>query len=179
VDVVVARRADHEGFAPPFCHEPGPGWLAVSGACEVGEPGDVVHLHLAAVLAQLAPVPQEPGNDFLAGVNAPAGSAVGDDRGLLPFEGDAAEPCDQGFLVSLADADGLEAGARPGRGLDDSLVAGRRLAASVLSSEVSLTHRSRSIQWTSPASTLCALIMASGLAVQGTPEWQFCVGRLA
>jgi hypothetical protein len=26
---------------------------------------------------------------------------------------------------------------------------------------------------------LCALIAASGLAVQGTPEWRFCVGRLA
>ena len=95
-------------------------------------PDDVVHLHLAAVLAQLAPVPQEPGDDLLAGVGVPAGSAVGDDRGFLSFEGNAAEPCDQGLLVALADADGLEAGARPVRGLDD--------------------HRSRSIRWMSPAS---------------------------
>jgi hypothetical protein len=51
MDLVVARRADHEGLAPPFRHEPGPGWLAVAGAREVGELGDVVHLHLAAVLA--------------------------------------------------------------------------------------------------------------------------------
>ena len=131
----------------------------MAGTCEVGEPGDVVHLHLAAVLAQLARVPQEPGDDLLAGVNAPAGSAVDDDRGFLPFEGDAAEPSDQGLLVALADADGLEASAWPVRGLDGGLVAGavlatdeRCLAASVLSSEVSMTHRSRSIRWTSPAS---------------------------
>ena len=78
----------------------------MAGACEVGEPGDVVHLHLAAVLAQLARIPQEPGNDLLAGVGVPAGSAVDDDRVLLPFEGNAAEPCDQGLLVLLADADG-------------------------------------------------------------------------
>jgi hypothetical protein len=35
----------------------------VAGTCEVGQPGGVVHLHLAAVLAQLARVPQEPGAD--------------------------------------------------------------------------------------------------------------------
>ena len=45
----------------------------------------------------------------LRGVGVPAGSAVGDDRGFLPFEGNAAEPCDQGLPVGLADADGLEA----------------------------------------------------------------------
>jgi hypothetical protein len=51
VDLVVAGRADHEGLAPPFRHVPGPGWLAVTGVCEIGQPGDVVHLHLAALLA--------------------------------------------------------------------------------------------------------------------------------
>jgi len=127
MDLVVAGRADHEGLAPFCCHEAGPCWLAVAGACEVGQPGDVVHLHLAAVLAQFARVPQEPGDDLLAGVDLPAGIAVGEDRGFAPFEGDAAEPCDQGFLVSVADADGFEAGARPVRGFDDGLVAGRRL----------------------------------------------------
>jgi len=55
-------------------------------------------------------------------VSALAGSAIDEDRGFLPFEGDAAEPCDQGFLVPVADADGLEAGARPVRGLDDGLL---------------------------------------------------------
>src|SRR5947207_3433818 len=127
VDLVMTGLAEHEGLAPLCCHEPGPGWLAVAGTCEVGEPGDVVHLHRAAVLAQLARAPQEPGDDLLAGVDLPAGSAVGEDRGFAPFEGDASEPCDQGFLVPVADADGLEAGARPVRGLDDGLVAGRRL----------------------------------------------------
>ena len=113
MDLIMAGRADHEGLAPFCCHEPGLCWLAVAGACEVAQPGDVVHLHLAAVLAQLAPVPQEPGNDLLAGVNLPARGAVGDDRGFLPFEGNAAEPCDQGFPVPLADTDGLEAGSGP------------------------------------------------------------------
>ena len=123
MDLVVTGRADHEGLAPLCCHEPGPCWLASAGVCEVGEPGDVVHLHLAAVLAQFAPVPLEPGDDLLAGVGVPAGSAVDDDRGFLPFEGNAAEPCDQGLLVALADADGLEAGARPVRGFDGGLAA--------------------------------------------------------
>ena len=106
MDLVVAGRADHEGLAALCCHEPGPCWLAGAGVCEVGEPGDVVHLHLAAVLAQFARVPQEPGDDLLAGVGLPDGDAIGEDRGLAPFEGDAAEPCDQGFLVPVADADG-------------------------------------------------------------------------
>ena len=109
MDLVVTGRADHEGLAPSFRHEPGPGWLAVAGICEVSEPGDVVHLHLAGVLAQFAPVSLEPGDDLLARIGVPAGSAVGDDRGFLPFEGNAAESCDQGFPVALADADGLEA----------------------------------------------------------------------
>ena len=86
MDLVVTRRAGHEGLASPFRHEPGPCWLAGAGVCEVGEPGDVVHLHLAAALAQLAPVPLEPGNDLFAGVRIPAGSAIDDDRGLAPFD---------------------------------------------------------------------------------------------
>jgi hypothetical protein len=64
MDLVVAGRANHEGFASLGCHEPGPRWLAVAGVCEVDQPGDVLHLHLAAVLAQLAPVPLEPGDDL-------------------------------------------------------------------------------------------------------------------
>jgi hypothetical protein len=74
MDLVVAGRADHEGLAALCCHECGPCWLAGAGVCEVGEPGDVVHLHLAAVLAQFAPVPLEPGNDLFAGVEVPAGA---------------------------------------------------------------------------------------------------------
>jgi hypothetical protein len=77
---------------------------------------------------QSARFPQEPGDDLLAGVGGPAGSAVGEDRGFVPFEEDAAEPCDQGFLVPVADADGLEAGARPVRGLDGGLVTAAVLA---------------------------------------------------
>jgi hypothetical protein len=52
----------------------------------------MMHLHLAAVLAQFARVPWEPGNDLLAGVSIPAGNAVGKDRVFLPCERDAAEP---------------------------------------------------------------------------------------
>ena len=82
----MAGRADHEGLAPSCRHESGPGWLAVAGVCEVGQFGDVVHLHLAAVLAQFARVPQEPGDDLLAWVTIPAGNAIGEDRGFAPFE---------------------------------------------------------------------------------------------
>src|ERR1700734_517512 len=39
MDLVVAGRADYEGLAPSFRHEPGPCWLAGAGICEVGEPG--------------------------------------------------------------------------------------------------------------------------------------------
>jgi hypothetical protein len=46
MDLVVAGRADHEGLAPPFRHEPGPCWLAGAGICEVS-----VH---AAILAAAA-----------------------------------------------------------------------------------------------------------------------------
>ena len=34
MDLVVAGRADHEGLAPPFRHEPGQCWLAVEGVPE-------------------------------------------------------------------------------------------------------------------------------------------------
>jgi len=98
----------------------------VAGTCEVGEPGDVVHLHRAAVLAQLARAPQEPGDDLLAGVDLPAGSAVGEDRGFAPFEGDASEPCDLGFVVSAV-PNRFVAGAYPVRCLDFGPESGRHL----------------------------------------------------
>ena len=69
--------------------------------CEVGEFGDEVHLHLAAVVAELASVPQEPGDELFAGQGVPAGDTVFDDRCFTPCEGNASEPCDQWSLVVL------------------------------------------------------------------------------
>jgi hypothetical protein len=59
--------------------------------CEVGQFRDVVHLHRAAGVAEFAPVPQESGDDLLAGQGVPAKGTVVDDRGPAPGEEDAAE----------------------------------------------------------------------------------------
>lgn len=154
----MAGRADHEGLASLCCHECDPCWLAGAGVCEVGEFGDVVHLHGAAVVAELASVPQEPGDELFAGQGIPAGEAVVDDRCFAPCEGNASEPCDQWFPVvsrrrtaskQVRSPCGVSILAlyRAAIVVTDELC----LAASVLSSEVSMTHRSRSSRWTSLA----------------------------
>ena len=62
VDGVVAGRADDKGLAPPPCHQFRPRGLWLSRLAEVGEFADLVHVHLARVPADLAPVRQEPGD---------------------------------------------------------------------------------------------------------------------
>jgi hypothetical protein len=58
VDVVMAGVADHEGFAAPIAHGLFPSGWWVAGPGAVGEPPDVVHLHLAVALADFAGVGQ-------------------------------------------------------------------------------------------------------------------------
>ena len=62
VDGVVAGLADDKGLPPPLCQmfRPRGSWLPQ--LAEVGELADLVHVHLARVPADLAPVRQEPGD---------------------------------------------------------------------------------------------------------------------
>jgi len=84
VDGVVAGLTDDKGLAPPPCHLFRPRWLRLPRLAEVGEFADLVHVHLARVPADLAPVRQEPGDQLLVADDARDKGAVGDDRVLLP-----------------------------------------------------------------------------------------------
>ena len=64
------------------------------GMARSGHRADVVDLHLARLLAELAPVRKEPADQLLVWVDRP-GQTVGQDRHLLPPQRYPAEPCDQ------------------------------------------------------------------------------------
>jgi hypothetical protein len=66
----------------------------------VGELADVVNVHLAGQRAHLAPSRQEPGDQLFAGGGDRGWLAVGEDRRLLPFERNSAEPGGQWLLPS-------------------------------------------------------------------------------
>src|SRR6476660_7579415 len=121
VDGVVAGLADVKGLAPPPRHQFRPRGPWLSRLAEVGELADLVHMHLAAVPADLAPVRQEPGDQLLMADDARDKGAIGDDRILLPPERNAAEPCDQWLPAAAFDL-GLQALAWPVRCVDDGLV---------------------------------------------------------
>ncbi len=117
----MAGGADDERFAPHARHQGGPSRLRRSRCAEVGQLADLVHLHRVALLAPLAPAAQEPGDQLLAAGGRQDRQAVIQDRFLLPFERDTAEPCHQWFPARPLGA-GLEAGPGPVRGDGDGLV---------------------------------------------------------
>ena len=90
----MAGRADHEGLPAHGGHEVRPLGLRPSRPGEVGEGADLVDFHRGALLTPLAPACQEPDGQLLA-AGSRDGLAVGEDRFLLPYQRDAAEPCDQ------------------------------------------------------------------------------------
>ena len=104
---IFAIKAAHGGWLLPW-----PG--------EVGQLADLVGFHLGPLAAPFAFAPQEPGDQLLA-ANGRGGQAVVDDRLALPFERDAAEPCDQRFPARPLLA-GLVTGTRPVLGGDGGLV---------------------------------------------------------
>ena len=122
VDSLVAGGADDERLAPHSRHQGWPMRAAPVPACRGRRacgPGGLPpwprcshHSHLAA---------QEPGDQLLAAGGGRGGQAVVDDRLALPFERDAAEPCDQ-WLPARPLGAGLEAGPGPVPGDDDGLV---------------------------------------------------------
>ena len=71
---------------PPACHQLRPRGPRLSRLAEVGELADLVDIHLARVPADLAPVRQEPADQFLVADDARDGEAVGEDRVILPPE---------------------------------------------------------------------------------------------
>jgi hypothetical protein len=106
--LLVVDVADHPGLAAPFHHLLYPYGLVRTGLDEVGELVDVMHLDAIRSPAQLASSLQQPLDQLLVGVERSVWLTVDDDRCLLPFEGDPAEPCDQ-RLPAVADDAGLEA----------------------------------------------------------------------
>ena len=87
----MAGGADHEGLAPLGGHELRPSGLRPSWLAEVGEFADLVDFHVGPRVRSTRTAGQEPGDQFLA-ADGPGGKAVGDDRLLLPFQRNAAEP---------------------------------------------------------------------------------------
>ena len=94
------RAADHEGFASHSGHELRPFRLWSPRGCEFGEFADVVHLHFGPLLAELAPTREESTISSLAFAPGAVRGwlAVVEDRLLLPFQWDPAEPWTSGFL---------------------------------------------------------------------------------
>ena len=109
MDVGLAGVADHEGLASPLCHDPHP--FRLFGRVEVGEVADLMHLHRAGSLADLAPSGQQPMDDLLATRRRWEWRAVHGDRVNLPPERDTAERRDQRSAVLAALNDSLEASA--------------------------------------------------------------------
>ena len=121
VDGLVAGGADHEGLALRSGHELRPRGLWPSRPGEVGELADLVDLHLGRVCSQSSHRPARSRViSSLRRVAGTGGRSV-EDRFLLPSERDTTEPGDQWFPARPFDG-GLEAGARPVRGVDRGLV---------------------------------------------------------
>ena len=85
----MAVPADHKGLSAGLGHDCGPGGLRLSGPLEVGEPANVVHLDVACSLAELTSSLQQSVDQLPVGIDGAGGPAVGEDRVLLPLQGDA------------------------------------------------------------------------------------------
>ena len=122
----MAVAAGHEGLAATLGHDLCPvGWL-LAKPVEMGEFADMVHFDVVRLPAELASARQEPSDQLLGWVDRPGHEAVGEDRLLLPLEGNTSEPGHQGLLADTSDA-GLEARSWPMRCVDLGLVTGRHL----------------------------------------------------
>jgi len=95
--LVVAWSADHEGLASHPDHQGRPRRLWSSRFVQVGEFSDLVDFHWGALLAQFALAGPEPGDQLFA-----AGDRdwlmVDEDRFLLPYQRNAAEPVVQSLF---------------------------------------------------------------------------------
>jgi hypothetical protein len=112
----VAGRAGHQGLAAHSGHELCPRGLRLPRCGEVCEFADLVHLHPGRFAAEFASsLPQSP-QQLCAGAAGDdrGGEVVGEDRFPLPFERDAAEPCDQWFPAGSLQACESQAGFRFG-----------------------------------------------------------------
>src|ERR1019366_3686932 len=118
-----------------------------AGRGEIGQLADLVGFHRGPLAAPLAFASQEPG-DQLPAADGRGGQAVVNDRLALPFERDAAEPCDQ-WLPARPLLAGLVTGTRPVLGDDRGLVlAGHLRHCRAVLARQGLQHRhlSRAVQ---------------------------------
>src|SRR3954451_24513403 len=86
MDMVMAGGADHKGFASPVRHCLGPLGLERSGYAEVGQLANVVDLHVVRLLAYLARIREESGDELLLRIVDPDRLTVSDRRRFLPLE---------------------------------------------------------------------------------------------
>src|SRR5205823_6274791 len=100
-------------------------WL--SRSCEVCELADVVYLEFCPLFTEFASSRAEPGNQLLASDSDRGWLAVVEDRFLLPFKRDAAEPCDQWFPAVTPVGAYLHADTASVRCVDGGPVLGRHL----------------------------------------------------
>src|SRR3954466_13316770 len=85
MDMVMAGGADHKGFASPGRHCLGPLGLERSGYAEVGQLANVVDLHVVRLLAYLARIREESGDELLLRIVDPDRLTVSDRRRFLPL----------------------------------------------------------------------------------------------
>jgi hypothetical protein len=83
MDRCVAVGADHKGLPASFGHELIPCGLRLSRSFEIGEFADMVDVHRAGLLAQLAPSRLKPGDQLFSADGDRAWGAVGQDRVFL------------------------------------------------------------------------------------------------
>jgi hypothetical protein len=88
-----------------FRHDLHPVRLRVCEPVEVGERADVVNLNVVRSLAELASALERSGDQLLVRIDGSGVLAVGEDHAFLPFEWNAAEPCDQWCPARALDAD--------------------------------------------------------------------------
>jgi hypothetical protein len=101
VDPLEAVTADHQGLAAACAHELFPVRLWPTGDGQVRQAADVVHGDAVRGPAELASARLEPTDQLLVRVDGPGRDGVGQDRRLLPLQGDGAEPCEQ-WLPALS-----------------------------------------------------------------------------
>jgi hypothetical protein len=127
VDALVAFLANHEGFAPAFCHLANPRTRVRSAwSLEVCELPDVVDLQPCRCLAHLTASGKEPTNQLVLPIPHDR-LDVGHNGGVLPPQRDSAEAGDQWLPAVLALHHDCEAPSRSVRSIDGRLVLARHL----------------------------------------------------
>ena len=145
----MAGGADHKGFASPVRHCLGPLGLERSGYAEVGQLANVVDLHVVRLLAYLARIREESGDELLLRIVDPDRLTVSDRRDFCRWSGIPPNRATSGCLPLRSTRASKQVRSPCGVWILALCLTAifdtdeRCLPARVLSIEVSMTQRSR------------------------------------